>query len=73
MRDHRLRGDRRRAVRRPLVVQFLIPGTKDVTIRPAFALVPFFGFAFGPIVGLFTGFVGNTIGDQISGWGVLTS
>ena len=27
----------------------------------------------GPIVGFFTGFVGNAIGDQISGWGVLTS
>ena len=27
----------------------------------------------GPIVGFFTGFVGNAIGDQISGWGALTS
>ena len=37
-----------------------------VSARPAFALVPFFGYAFGPIVGFFTGFVGNAIGDQIS-------
>ena len=56
-----------------LVVQIPMPGTKDVSIRPAFAIVPFFGFAFGPIVGFFTGFVGNAIGDQISGWGLLTS
>lgn len=56
-----------------LVIQIPIPGTKDVSIRPAFALVPFFGYAFGPIVGFFTGFVGNAIGDQISGWGALTS
>ncbi|HET7182809.1 MAG TPA: ECF transporter S component [Candidatus Limnocylindrales bacterium] len=50
-----------------------VPGTTAVDVRPAFALVPFFGFAFGPIVGLFTGLVGNMIGDQISGWGLLTS
>jgi len=50
-----------------------VPGTTAVDVRPAFALVPFFGFAFGPIVGLFTGLVGNMIGDQISGWGALTS
>ncbi|HEV8516923.1 MAG TPA: ECF transporter S component, partial [Candidatus Limnocylindrales bacterium] len=52
---------------------FLLPGTGSVSLRPAFALVTFFGFAFGPIVGLFTGLVGNAIGDQISGWGLLTS
>jgi uncharacterized membrane protein len=45
---------------------FPIPGTANVTIRPAFALVTFFGFAFGPIVGFFTGFVGNAIVDQLS-------
>ena len=51
----------------------LIPGTANVSVRPAFAIVTFFGFAFGPIVGFFTGFVGNMIADQISGWGLLTS
>ena len=56
-----------------LVFQILVPGTTAVQARPAFALVPFFGYAFGPIVGFFTGFVGNAIGDQISGWGLLTS
>src|SRR5690242_19686774 len=50
-----------------------VPGTTAVDVRPAFALVPFFGFAFGPVVGFFTGLVGNMIGDQISGWGLLTS
>jgi uncharacterized membrane protein len=50
-----------------------LPGTTAVDVRPAFALVPFFGFAFGPIAGFFTGLVGNMIGDQISGWGALTS
>jgi energy-coupling factor transport system substrate-specific component len=52
---------------------FLLPGTANVSIRPAFAIVTFFGYAFGPIVGLFVGLVGNAIGDQISGWGLLTS
>ena len=55
------------------IFSFLIPGTANVSVRPAFALVTFFGFAFGPIVGFFTGFVGNAIADQISGWGLLTS
>jgi uncharacterized membrane protein len=51
---------------------FLLPGTTNVSIRPAFALVPFFGYAFGPLVGLFVGFVGNCIGDQLAGYGFLT-
>ena len=55
-----------------LVAQVPIPGS-TVSVRPAFAIVPFFGYAFGPIVGLFTGLVGNMVGDQISGWGALTS
>jgi energy-coupling factor transport system substrate-specific component len=55
-----------------LVAQVPIPGT-TVSVRPAFAIVPFFGYAFGPIVGFFTGLVGNMVGDQISGWGALTS
>jgi energy-coupling factor transport system substrate-specific component len=51
---------------------FVIPGTQNVSVRPAFALVPFFGFAFGPIVGFFTGFVGNAIIDQLTGSGFLS-
>ena len=53
--------------------QFLLPGTANVSLRPGFAIVTFFGFAFGPVVGLFVGLVGNAIADQISGWGLLTS
>jgi energy-coupling factor transport system substrate-specific component len=52
--------------------QIALPGTANVFLRPSFALVTFFGFAFGPITGLFVGFVGNAIGDQISGYGLLT-
>jgi uncharacterized membrane protein len=52
---------------------FVIPGSNNVSIRPAFALVPFFGIAFGPIAGLFTGLVGNAILDQLSGYGLLTA
>ena len=52
---------------------FILPGTANVSARPGFALVTFFGFAFGPLVGLFVGLVGNAIADQISGWGLLTS
>jgi energy-coupling factor transport system substrate-specific component len=50
-----------------------LPGSNNVSIRPAFALVPFFGWAFGPIVGLFTGLVGNALLDQLSGYGLLTA
>lgn len=51
---------------------FIIPGTQNVAIRPAFALVPFFGYRFGPVVGFFTGTVGNALIDQIHGYGLLT-
>ena len=51
---------------------FVIPGTGNISVRPAYAIVTFFGFAFGPIVGLFVGFVGNAITDQLHGLGFLT-
>jgi energy-coupling factor transport system substrate-specific component len=51
---------------------FVIPGTGNISVRPAFAIVPFFGYAFGPLVGLFVGFVGNAITDQLHGYGFLT-
>lgn len=53
--------------------QIALPGTANVSMRPSFALVTFFGVAFGPIVGLFVGLVGNAIADYLSGWGLLTS
>jgi len=52
---------------------FIIPGSNNVSIRPAIALVPFFGIAFGPVVGLFTGLVGNMLLDQLTGYGALTA
>jgi energy-coupling factor transport system substrate-specific component len=55
------------------LVSIVIPGSNNVAVRPAFALVPFFGIAFGPIVGFFTGFVGNIIIDQLSGYGAFTA
>ena len=51
---------------------FLLPGTTNVSVRPAFAIVTFFGFAFGPVVGFFAGLVGNAITDQLHGYGFLT-
>jgi energy-coupling factor transport system substrate-specific component len=42
-----------------------LPGS--VALRPAFALVPFFGFSFGPIVGVVVGLAGNSILEQLGG------
>ncbi|HAX71287.1 MAG TPA: hypothetical protein DCY14_16860, partial [Anaerolineae bacterium] len=33
------------------------------------AVLIFFGAAYGPWVGLLAGFIGNTLGDALSGWG----
>lgn len=50
-----------------------IPGAESVSVRPHYGLLTFFGFAFGPVVGFLTGFVGNVVGDQLTGWGAFTS
>jgi energy-coupling factor transport system substrate-specific component len=55
------------------LISIVIPGTNNVSVRPAYALVPFFGIAFGPIVGFFTGLVGNALLDQITGYGAFTA
>src|SRR5947209_18139367 len=47
-----------------------LPATSNVSFRPAIVIPLFFGAVFGPWVGLFTGGVGNLIGDYISGYGV---
>jgi uncharacterized membrane protein len=47
-----------------------LPSVSLVSLRPAAALPAFFGLAFGPVVGFFTGAVGNILGDAIMGWGV---
>jgi energy-coupling factor transport system substrate-specific component len=46
-----------------------LPAAGNVTFRPAVAVLIFFGVAYGPWVGLLAGFIGNTLGDAITGWG----
>lgn len=45
---------------------WLIPGTSNVSVRPSIVIPIFFGVLFGPIVGFFTGFIGNTLSDQLT-------
>jgi len=52
------------------VTVFVIPSLSQVALRPAIAIPMFFGYAFGPVVGFFTGAVGNIFGDAISGFGL---
>lgn len=47
-----------------------LPSVSLVSLRPAVVIPVLFGFAFGPVVGFFTGAVGNILGDAITGWGV---
>jgi uncharacterized membrane protein len=47
---------------------FAVPSVSQVALRPGIAIPILFGYLFGPVVGFFTGVVGNTIGDLLSGW-----
>ncbi|MCG8352862.1 MAG: ECF transporter S component [Chloroflexales bacterium] len=47
-----------------------LPSISLVSLRPAVVVPIFFGLTFGPAVGFFTGFVGNILGDALTGWGV---
>ena len=49
---------------------FTVPSVSQVALRPAICIPMFFGFAFGPVVGFFTGAVGNMFGDAITGFGL---
>jgi uncharacterized membrane protein len=49
---------------------FQLPSISLVALRPAIVIPIFFGVAFGPVVGFFAGFVGNVLGDALTGWGV---
>lgn len=49
---------------------FIVPSLSQVALRPAIAIPMFFGYAFGPIVGFFTGAVGNMFGDALTGFGL---
>jgi len=47
-----------------------LPSAGNVSLRPAIVIPLFFGTVFGPWVGLFTGGIGNLLGDYVSGYGV---
>ena len=49
---------------------FVVPSLSQVSLRPAIAIPMFFGYAFGPVVGFFTGAVGNIFGDALTGFGL---
>lgn len=46
-----------------------LPGTTLLSFRPPVAIPMFMGVVFGPLVGLFSGLVGNVLGDLLSGYG----
>jgi hypothetical protein len=48
----------------------VMPSVSQVALRPAIAIPMFFGYAFGPAVGFFTGAVGNIVGDALTGFGL---
>jgi len=47
---------------------FVVPSLSQVSLRPAIAIPMFFGYTFGPVVGFFTGAVGNMFGDALTGF-----
>jgi len=49
---------------------FVVPSVSQVALRPAISIPMFFGYAFGPVVGFFTGAVGNMVGDALTGFGL---
>lgn len=49
---------------------FVVPSVSQVALRPSIAIPMFFGYAFGPVVGFFTGAVGNMFGDALTGFGL---
>jgi len=49
---------------------FVVPSLSQVSLRPAIAIPMFFGYTFGPVVGFFTGAVGNMFGDALTGFGL---
>jgi len=49
---------------------FAVPSVSQVSLRPAIAIPMFFGYTFGPVVGLFSGAVGNMFGDALTGFGL---
>lgn len=44
-----------------------LPGASNVSLRPGIVIPLFFGVVFGPIVGAFTGGIGNLLNDLFTG------
>ncbi|UCR89559.1 ECF transporter S component [Mycetocola spongiae] len=53
------------------IFSYTLPGTEDITIRPAIAILVFLGIRFGPLVGGLAGLIGNPIVDLFQGDNVL--
>jgi hypothetical protein len=49
---------------------FVVPSASQVALRPAIVIPMFFGYTFGPVVGFFSGAVGNMFGDALTGFGL---
>ena len=49
---------------------FVVPSVSQVALRPAICIPMFFGYAFGPVVGFFSGAIGNMFGDALTGFGL---
>ncbi len=49
---------------------FVVPSLSQVALRPAIAIPMFFGYTFGPVVGFFSGAIGNMFGDALTGFGL---
>ena len=49
---------------------FLVPSISQVDLRPGIIIPMFFGYAFGPLVGLVTGTIGSLFGDALIGSGL---
>ena len=47
---------------------FVVPSLSQVSLRPAISIPMFFGYTFGPVVGFFSGAVGNMFGDALTGF-----
>ena len=49
------------------VLGLFVLSVGSLVMRPGFALVPFFGYSFGPLAGFASGFVGQAIVEGIGG------
>lgn len=47
-----------------------IPVGPNVQLRPSIIILAVFAAYFGPLVGFFSGFLGNVLTDLLAGWGI---